>query len=399
MTLKGKIECRITAGSYAVNEQFVSIWNFLNNLSLIGVTRIAYYAGSGGSTLMDYWDAGASVYANSPGTNAYGVWRFGNATIPFYVLVQSVGNRGSTIAVENVVARPGLIGGMTSYNPYIGNAIQFAMRLDGTSPWQGGTANAGADNKTPGSGAVWAAGSSQLAAFPRVNSSGGSATKAEAMCHISTINIGSDYNNYYNDIYNDGCRMHLLADENNFMILMDNGANGSYACIYFGKYVPRPGITTQIPYVMLHMANQVNSPPFKRINYGAAASISSQYDWLSNAEGGIVNPVASNGVKACYVDYSPTFTDARFHPSRAAGVAGRFDTVPFHVGMNEASSYGLLGTIDFLRMCVNVPTLYTSDDRKVAVFGSYTSSDSKLVVPWDGVTSPGSGITREGVSF
>jgi hypothetical protein len=401
MTVKGRIDCRIFEGETAPNEEFVTLYNFLNtDCASIGVTRIAYYAGASGSATMGYWNAGGADYSQAPGANAYALFRFGSATIPFYVLIQSVNARGSTyISYENTVTKPCGLSGSTATNT-CNTLISFAMKLDGTSPWAGGTANAGADNKTSGSGAVWLAGASTLAAFPRCNSIGGNAAKAESMCQLSGYQIAGTGDDAYHNIITYGCRMHILADENNLLILSDTQANSTYSAIYFGKYIPRTDVTVQIPYVLLYMPVQSNSVLFPRFNYGVAASNNTTISFTAGGDGGIVHPVASNGVKICYLDYPSLFTDARFHSSKSVRIAGRYDTIPFWLGMNEGvGSYGLLGTTEFIRMCVNVPTHFTSDDRTVAVFGSANPLHAKLLVPWDGKTAPGSGITREGVAF
>jgi hypothetical protein len=326
MTITGTIESRIynkqNNAWYANNEAFVTIYNFFNGLSAQGVTRIAYNKGSSGSG-MSYWDSGTY-----PGNGAWALFKFANATIPFYVLLQ--GSNLTTSSGFTYSSYAGCTPCVTSHtygyfqNGYYTNcSIAVAMRLDGTSPWNGTTANAGADTKrTP----VWTPGSSTLIVYPRCNSVGGSNVKNR---EVGVILSSANYNTF--DTYSTfdpvgvGGRMHMLADENNILLLFDAGADASYGVFYFGKYVPRPGINPQVPYVMLNNIVPTN-PQFNTVNYGAVSYSTPEYS--NTCDGGICHPVAATGVKVCYVDYPTIMQDLKFHPTRTTPFRGRFDTFP-----------------------------------------------------------------------
>ena len=184
----------------------------------------------------------------------------------------------------------------------------------------------------------------------------------------------------------------MLADENNILLLFDAGADASYGVFYFGKYVPRPGINPQIPYVMLN-SRTPKDPQFNTVNHGAVSYYSDTCD------GGICHPAAATGVKICYVDYPTIMQDLKFHPARTTPFFGRFDTFPLVLCINESPYYGVMGTINFFRMCYGVPSLALTTDKKFAIMGHNYLACTKLVVPWDGTTIPGLGVNRVGISF
>lgn len=386
MTVRGRIECRISPGATATTDFFVTFHNFL--LSLPGVTRIACNFGATG-TGIDYRDAPTTI-----GTNAFAVFRFGSAITPFFVLVQCV-NTTSTVAS---FAAPGLPGAV-SINPgtstaTFGVTIAVAQRLDGLSPWGGGIANVGADAK---SSPVWTAGASALNVWPRANAAGGTfATNREGMMLLVTSGMGATEE--FNDIFTYGGRVHFLGDEENLMILFDRQVDGSFSFFYFGRYVPRPGITIQTPYVCLSSTQAANDPPVKNMNWGTLAQTTSN-TFVSTGDGGVSNPIVANGVKLVYTDYPSNIFSQNISPNRAGSTLGRFDLAPVYVAINEAPFRGLLGTINFFRLSYNMPPMYLSPDRRLAAFGNGLVPSGKLVVPWDGVTAPGAGNSRQGISF
>jgi hypothetical protein len=384
MAVHGRIEIRIDSGSTASTDFFVTLHNFL--LGLPGVTRIASSNGSGG-TGIDYRDAPTTI-----GTNAFAVFRFGNAQIPFYVLIQCVNTTGSGTAIAtpgNFSTYPG--GGTTSF----GVMIAIAQRLDGTSPWAGTTTNNGTDTK---SSPVWTPGTSALSVFPRANAVGGAfATNREAMMMLNTVNLGSTEADQ--DIFAFGMRAQFLADDDSLMIMQDRSSDGSFAWFFFGRYTPRPGLSIQAPYVCLQQQNGTNDPIVPSYTWGSTTQ-STSLTWVSSGDGGIAHPVVASGVKIVATDGTNTmFNSVQYSPNRASGTAGRFDLVPVYVVINETPNIGFLGTIPFFRTAYNLPPMYLSPDRKLAAFGNGSISSGKIVVPWDGITAPNSGINRQGISF
>ncbi len=385
MAVHGRIECRINSGTAATTDYFVTLHNFL--LSLPGDTRISCNFGSGG-TGIDYRDAPTTI-----GTNAFAVFRFGNATTPFNVLIQCINTTGS----GTTIASPGNYAYATTNNygtSVFGVMIVVAQRADGTNAWGGGTANVGADTKsTP----VWTAGSSTLNVWPRINSSGGTfATNREALMMLSTVNAGAT--EYYNDIFTRGIRVNFIADDDNLLIVWDMGSDGSYQFWYFGKYTPRAALNIQTPYVCIHMGTP-RDPIVSNFTYGSTTQVTNG-DFTTAGDGGVAHPTAASGIKNVLIDGTASlFNSSIYNPNRAAGLLGRFDLPPAYVAVNEAPFFGMLGSINFFRTAYNLPSLYMSPDRKLAIFGNGSVQSGKIVVPWDGLTVPGSGINRAGISF
>jgi hypothetical protein len=397
MTTHGCIESRISAGMgvNAGNEAFVTIYNFFNNLSSIGVTRIAYNKGNGG-TGMTYWDQGTP-----PGNNAWALFRFGNAAIPFYVLIQGANCTSTTGASYSGYAGctpcvASSSNGNISGGSYGCVAIAVAMRLDGSSPWGGTTVNTGTDTK---GSPVWTPGASTLAVFPRTNSLyGNRSTNRDACTPIITSGFGSSFADV-----SMGLKINILVDENNILFACDGGCDGSYSMFFFGKYTPKTGITAQIPYVMLNNM-MPTSPPFLNVGnnqnyyYGPIDYALPGYG-ASTGDGGIIHPIASVGTKIVSTDWCGTMPLTQYNPSKASPFLGRWDLMPVHVVMFEAPYQGLLGTINFFKYVQNVETHMLTPDLRNVVLGSGIVNDMKLLVPWDGVTVPGTGISRTGVIF
>ena len=391
MTVKGRIECRIQPTGYASGDFFVTLHNFLLNLP--NCTRIACNFGSGG-TGFDYADTNSGKVL---GTNAFYVFRFSSALIPFYVLVQMVTYNATGAAPGALaIASPGNLSNTLGAASNVGVCISIAQLLSGGSPWAGGTANAGADAKGV---AVWTAGASTLISYPRVNSVGGTyATNCEGMMILNMMNVSAS--EALPDLYinNGGSRIHLLADNENLMVLSDTGNNGSYSVFYFGRYQPRAGVglTVQVPYFC---CNNTNSGLDPIIPNSTVFGYTTQQTSTSLVDGGVPHPTVSNGVKVMTLDYSTLFNNFLLSPNKIISSPPRFDMQPVYIAMSEAPYNALLGTSSFFRVGYGMPPNWTSPDKKLAAFGNGLVSSAKIIVPWDGVTAIGSGNTRQGISF
>lgn len=394
MTTKGKLEVAIRIGDEANRDLFITILNFFNGLGSIGVTRIASNYGQG--TGFTYGDG-----ATPPGINAWAVYRFGNATIPFYVLVQMVSYSAANSATS-IVPPTGSYSWYTSTTNASkkGVGISIAQRADGTSPWGGTTSNNGADTK---GAPVWTPGGSSLLVWPRANANTGAfATNHEALMFLTHCNVTSAVTSFNDIQFGFSSIWQMLADENNLLFTWDAGDVGgpASALFYFGKFVPIQGMTNANPYVCLHNGNHDNNPTVGRFLWGSPTQqLSNTYS--TSGDGGIALPDATQGVKVAFTDYVNTFNAYQFHPNRGAAVpsAGRYDMQPVWVGAAEQGFTGLLGSINFFRMCYGLPSKFVSHDKKLAVFGSNIVNTGKIVVPWDGVTIPGTAYSRNGIDF
>jgi hypothetical protein len=271
---------------------FVRIIKFLDTCSACGITRIASYYGVSttgygtpaqtlNGTGFNYW-----YEANSCGPGAWAVYRFGNATVPFYMLVQwAVNINGYSISSGNgsPASFPQSINNGSNYH---GVGFMFAQRADGLSPWNGTVGNVGADTKgSPG----WVDGGSVLFAHPRSNSYNGSGGSA-----ASRMNLFGPHNAAWSD---NGIwpwiRMNIVVDENNFLITIDwfSGSTNNYSnvqILYFGKYIPLPELAASTAAPYWSFCEERDPPIQLGVTYGPAV-----YNSLSNIDGGVNLPNAT----------------------------------------------------------------------------------------------------------
>lgn len=409
MTTKGKIEVVTAGGTRASGEYFVSLYNFLNGLSSIGVTRIASNYGTAvsgfGGNGFGYWDTSPNA---TPGSNAWAVFRFGNAQVPFNVLiqVQNINNSTGGTALGTNTTYTLSMNNASSLTTMYGVLIAVSQRADGANSWNGGTANVGADAKNA---IVWQSGSlstQSLLSYPRVNSIGGALQVNRTGCMPLNIvynnGTSTDANSTVNDIWRLGSRSHFLADENNLLILDDTGLNGSYKFFYFGKYQPvnrgAMGFNPSVPYVCLNNLYPAHDPTVPKYQYGATTQ--SFIDFTGQGDGGIAHPDPTKGVKGVYLDYITSGVSYSYLPNRTKTSAGKFEMFPAYLGINELPWTGICGVIDFFKIVGNIPPNFMHPTQKLAFLqGSNTTTSGKIAVPWDGLTAPGSGRTREGIDF
>lgn len=408
MTIKGKLEVVIAGGKRASGEYFVSLYNFLNGLSSIGVTRIASNYGTAvsgfGGNGFGYWDTSPNA---TPGSNAWAVFRFGSAQVPFNVLiqVQNINNTTGGTALGSNTTYTTSMGVTSNLTTMYGNLISVAQRADGVNPWNGGTANVGADAKNA---IVWQSGSlptQSLLSYPRVNSDGGALQTTRTGCMPLNVvynnNSSTDANSNVNDIWRLGSRSHFLADENNLLILDDTGLNGSYKFFYFGKYQPinkGSGFNPTVPYVCLNHLYPAHDPAVPKYQYGSTAQLF--IDFTTQGDGGIAHPNPTKGVKTVYLDYITSGVNYVYLPNRTRTSSGQFEMFPVYLGMNDAPHLSVCGVLDFFKVVGNIPPNFMHPGRKLAFLqGSNTATSGKIAVPWDGLTAPGSGRTREGIDF
>lgn len=149
MTIHGIGGIRLSTGDTAARraqEAYVSLTRFLTSsyAAELGIQRIAYNTGSaaGGN---GYWDQAQAI-----GNNAFSVYRFMSASVPFNMLLQYCSTNGT---FGNSPGDPGTLDAGTG-GPTIG--IAFAARTDGNNAWNGTTLNNGNDSKS--STLVWTSG-------------------------------------------------------------------------------------------------------------------------------------------------------------------------------------------------------------------------------------------------
>jgi hypothetical protein len=352
-----------------VRDHFTAIKNSFDYFVTQGaMSAIASNDGSGG-TGFDFSDG-----ANPSGHDAWAVYRMDNATIPYYILIQW--NFASGYGANG--------GGLASGASSFGVGCTIAMSSDASTPWNGSTNFNGADTKgTP----VWVPNTGNLLAFPRSNSVDGSfATNRQRLMNIG--DAGTDT----------ATRVHVITDEDSLIILSDHSNDSSYAAMVFSRYTARTGLVFpngDCKYVAL---NKMSGLPNQAVqDYGAAVGTDGTRD------GGVTGSDSADGVKTCRFEWLSDFLNNTHQPNVNVDAGAEFDEVDIFVYRNDALGggfRGLLGTVDFIRhVAGNIATHTTNSGLTRAVFGSATANSLKLTCPWDGTTTPGSGVTRAGIQF
>lgn len=354
-------------------EVYTGIIRFLTSSqgASIGATRVAYSTGSSSTanlkavgTANNYWDTG-----NSSGNNAWSVFKFVSSSLPWYMLVQWVG--------ADSIAVPGSPGNISGQSGQQGIGFAFAVRLDSGNPWGGTSNNSGADTKGT---QVWNSGSSQLFVWPRNNSFGGTyvAQKQQMMGPFGTHAASTFY--------------HVIADNDNFAFVFDDSGNSSHTMVYFGKYSARSGTTPNVPYVALYNDVETYDPFIQLAAYGT----------VGGKDGGVASNDSNSGTLRVTFSGVNEFWTTSFQPNNNFGAAPVYDEFPVHLGSDEGTSAGYLGTLDygFIRYIYNCASNDISSDFSRAIFGNASTASCKVSLPWTGLSSPpGSNINRSGTYF
>lgn len=362
--------------SHIYLEMYVSAIRFLTSpqAQSVGIERIAYNTGSS-ATGENFPDQPGNV-----GHNAWSCFRFLSASVPFYMLIQATGNNSPNSA-------PGTPGLFDNNAGVSGLAVSFAMRADGGNPWNGSVARSGSDWKgTP----VWTGGSSDLFVWPRVNGIGGSrASNKDSMMGIfRSVAISAPFPRA-------GTRMSIVSDENNIIFVGDDDSDMNCRLLYFGKYVPRPGLTTGHPYVCLRNSEDTVAS-FTHTTYGSTSG-----NAVLIADGGIVHPtLLSSGTCAVIATSLSAFWSQTFQPNTVVPTGSfAFDEFPIFIGVSEYPHAGYVGMIDWIRQTYGPGTGETNESGTRAFFGNSSRWSAKVSIPWSPDVSPYTGTDRAGTIF
>ena len=365
--IHGKIDMRCGDGVVGPEdvhqEMFKGLFDFLDSQ----YTRVALQYGAGG-TGTDYWDGVAPF-----GENAFAVFRATSAANPFDILIQWATDDNFGTAPGN----PGEMGGTAFTN---GVGITIALREDGSSPWAGGTANAGADSKAA---TVWTAGGSVLHVLDRSCSTGGSfATNLE---NLSRAMAEASFGGFV--------RVHLVGDDDGIAILSDRGDDGEYVCQYLGAYTLRDGSAGVTPICAVMDSSTGPWTEGEGTLYGTLAGNSSQ-------EGGMLGANNADLVRSISVGgtYSTVYTSA-FQPNSQLAVP-ELDGFEIPLLFREVNQ-GLAGQVPaaLLNTVFGISNLETNTPGTRAYMATSTLQAIKFSIPWDGLGPPGVNNTRAGRTF
>lgn len=353
---------------------FISCFNFLNdNTGTLGIQRLAYNTGSQNTGMGQFRDMNYYDQTNPAGDNAFACFRFSSASNPYEILIQYTGNANS---LGTAPGAPALLVGSAPTSVF---AIAFGQCLVSSS-WNGTTLNNGNDRKgTP----VWVSGS-DVAYYPRSNDhrrTGGHAAQKQNMMGVNSF-TNVDY------------RLHMVADYDNFVMLLDQSADTTYMMWAMLKYVPVVDLTASLPYCSFYTQTV---PMAVTTVYGAVAGTSTD-------QGGISFPdLITSGTVSLGSDRIGTtfFQAAAAQPNRMFGTQ-RFDEYPLYLGgLESPNQVGLAGQhFDFVREVYNIATHDTNLSGTRAVFGgSLTLATTRYTIPWHSGTTPGTGVSRNGIQF
>lgn len=416
-----------------IQETYVSLINFFDTLTPIGVERIACNYGKAKSswgssspynygvtgTGLDYWDK-----TDSAGPNSWVVYRWNNATVPFYMIMQwSFKYNGEPFG--NAPGDPGQashsIGGSQG-----GIGVQFVYRADGTNPWNGTMNNDGSDTK----GSVcWISspGDNNLYIFSRTNSINGTepyaTTKNYFMSFYHHVSRSSS-SNYGTNIPT--TMTTAIVDENNVFIANDLGYFNMPTIVYFGKFTPAKDISYVNSGSYLSIADSYNSS-----TSGLFAAQGLDYIFgkkvpetsLNARDGGIAHPNPVSGTVGFsmqgFINYASTYvnptSDAYSNVSGSLSLVGTFQEHRPTLQMNEdfTNSNGVVGrfsTTDFLGIIRGgVPNGATFNSGTKICWTNIWSYDSTnpgfynnsgYITPWVPAAGPPyQTYTREGRMF
>lgn len=245
-----------------------------------------------------------------------------------------------------------------------------------SSPWNGTTLANGSDSKaTP----VWLAATGSLLPLPASNRSGSvHGTSKQNMSALLFIGVAENR------------RFHFVMDDDNVAFVGSTTANGAVtSLLYFGPY-----------------ENSLADTPKNNIVLRGISTTSEFFGFGGgdeNTTGVIVNAPAGDDVGPCMASIDTFFRNSTYvQPSGSFNL--KFMETPWNILGNETTEYtrhGFCGTFgpSFISHLWNVGNLDVKNDYSRAYFGSLTRASSKVGIPWDGFSVPGSGLSRTGSSF
>lgn len=382
-TYKGSIEhlfSVVATISGTIQSMFKVTYDFLNSGSDIGIQRLAYNTGTRPSGCNQ---TGTNFYdqAQPFGDNSWACFRFSSASVPFDILIQYSGIGATFGNTTNDHARIGgsAFSGQSNFGIAVATAFSGSTPID---PWNGTTTLSGSDRKGT---AVWTSGSAtnRLSVFPRSNAFGGSFASTNDDMVAFVFGFGSTTPHRYQ----------IIASKDAIYLARDQSDDSAYdRFFYAGSYNPISGSSPTVPFLVWSTLTT---------NETAGTQIPSTTAGTSNtSDGGIAHPLFVD-TKFLSIDRLSYFNQTSALQPNNSFSPTQYDEFPVYVGMNETTaSFGICGTIDFVREIYKTNVHDINNVTQRAVFGSATTPAAiKHSVPWVSGTVPGTGTTRAGVQF
>lgn len=352
----------------AAQEIFKNLYDFLNTHT--ATTRIALSYGTGTGT--DYHDG-----ANPFGTQAFAVFRWdtnANRTWPWYLFI-AVGNQPGSFT--SIPWRPGGTSASTSAGWVVMSA---AVGVGGDeNPWNGTTNNDGTDTVPGGGTDMWTSpsgGGTNVKVIPASNSTSGSGSSEEKK---EVMDIFSETSASYFH------RVHMVADDDALVVAVDERASNSYKVNYLGVVdTPNPNL----------------SHPNPLVGFTASSLSVSSVLSLNDFDCGVTHSDdAAAAWEATEVEFQvPNWIDdSSFQPNEQTGV---HDAAPIDVIATSVGHRAFVGQVHALcRWVGDIASEDTDNDLSHIVVGQPSANTTNMRLPWDGTTTPATGVSRTGISF
>jgi hypothetical protein len=420
MTVSGitDVSC---SGSNGLLDAFVTMYKYLSGSAgaqANGITLIANCSGSATNSAggFNYWNQ-----LNPINNNAWAVFKWSNATVPFYMLMQVTFGPATNPSTLTSCASPSLIQEADSvYYTYGALAISIAAMTDGSSPWNGTTSSLGNDRKGD---PVWQTssfgGPPYLVAFPRSNSVFGNNNGSR---HFVGGLMPAYYLQYTGATSAQAIKYHLFTDVNELLFTSTFQAftPGSYTYCYFGKYEQYSGsfdstdiITSSFPYCMFKTITSVQSYAGPAMGFGYPYGIPNTSIAGNYNDGGVATTNNSQVFKnelavATYVADTLSLSTADQLKSlntcyaSGSGVTSYYEEWPIVILSAEhtsslSMSFGLVGQMNgMIRLVRGIASGDTNTTLTRCVVNNLNNSDLtttnflRLSIPWNGTTTPSS---------
>lgn len=369
--------------------EFVRLVKFLDNASVCGIQRIASNYGSNFTVSNSYTilsdkvlhGTGFEYETTRPGNNAWVLYKFNNAQVPFYLLIQHC-------SIEGTFGNsPGNPGSMSQ----TGIGVQIAMRSDGGNPWNGTTNNNGADTK--GSPCWVKSTANKVYVFPRCNNTGGSYTTTKQRF------TGIDYRH-------EPILMSAIVNENTFFFCSNRQYNSTEAdrpsFLLFSKYTPIAGSNPTCPYFYLTSGVTSNARRAFTTYTGLGnlwGSTTASDSWVR--DGGIITEISAynNVAEVLTLSIEPMVYGGVFVAGASWNTWNRSPSdptkmleVPILLFANDAVyGQGLVGySNDFLRYLSypGPPFMTFNSGSRMSWEYNTTYPQQKFTTPWTGSLPP-----------
>lgn len=383
-TSRGLIEQYFT-GEATTHERmqkvFNNVWRFFYSMcgSAKPLELIALQFGTGGTA-----DPGADPIAVPTfGQDAFFVVRYKKTgesgtltkrTHSIYLLVQ---NANVGVGSGNGAPAVGIYGDQTSicFQTAIGVAGGILVGMD-SNPWTGTTNKDGTDTKgaTPKTGPVWNVVGGQVFVFPRSNNPGGAFNTDKQFMGVFMAEV------YAYSVPPAFSRFHITSDDDCFQTAMTWSADDNYQVIVSGIVTPRTNITPIVPQ-WIYFAGTPNNE-------------------VDRSEGILARDGASSWRVMNFCNSILPWTQQPFQPNNQADVLPDYEDFPLVLRCNEYPYYGYIGIANTMRYCSNRTQMSLSTDKLTIHLGAdQVLNNYRWLLPWDGVTAPGSGTTQWGIAF